>query len=77
MPGMSWRGDKGMAKMRPAIVFDAMRNAGLERPALSRFGFLPAFVVDRPWGSRLDLAIERLPLPDVFHAFQIFKGYRP
>jgi SAM-dependent methyltransferase len=75
--GMSWRGDKGMAKMRPAVVFEAMRSAGLTRPAVSRFGFLPAFVVDRPWGSRLDLVIDRFPLPDVFHAFQIFSGHRP
>ena len=77
MPGMSWRGDKGMAQMRPAVVFDAMRKAGLGRLALSRFGFLPAFVVDRPWGARLDLAMERLALPDVCHAFQVFSAQRP
>jgi len=74
VPGMTWRGDKGMAQMRPSVVFGAMRNAGLGRLALSRFGFLPSFVVDRRWGSRLDLAMERLPLPDVFHAFQIFSA---
>ncbi|MEP7305826.1 MAG: class I SAM-dependent methyltransferase [Acidobacteriota bacterium] len=76
-PGMTWQGDKGMTRMRPGVVFGAMRNAGLVRPALSRFGFLPAFVVDRPWGSRLDLAMERLALPDVCHAFQIFSAERP
>ena len=77
MRGMTWRGDKGLAQMRPSVVLGAMRRAGLRRAALSRFGFLPAFVVDRRWGSRLDLAIERLPLPDVFHAFQIFSAQRP
>jgi len=76
MRGMTWRGDKGMAQMRPSVVFGAMRNAGLSRLAVSRFGFLPAFVVDRRWGSRLDLAMERLPLPDVFRAFQIFSAHR-
>jgi 2-polyprenyl-3-methyl-5-hydroxy-6-metoxy-1,4-benzoquinol methylase len=76
MRGMTWRGDKGMAQMRPAVVFGAMRNAGLSRLTVSRFGFLPAFVVDRLWGSRLDLAMERLPLPDVCHAFQIFTAHR-
>ncbi len=74
MRGMTWRGDKGMAQMRPGVIFGAMRDAGLSRLAVSRFGFLPAFVVDRPWGSRLDLAMERLPLPDVSHAFQIFSA---
>ena len=75
MPGMTWQGDKGMAQMRPNVVFGAMRHAGLSRLALSRFGYLPSFVVDRPWGSRLDLAMERLRLPDVFHAFQIFSAH--
>ena len=74
MRGMTWRGDKGMAQMRPSVVFGAMRHAGLSNLAVSRFGFLPAFVVDRRWGSGLDLAMERLPLPDVCHAFQIFSG---
>jgi SAM-dependent methyltransferase len=76
MPGMTWRGDRGMAQMRPAVVFAAMKSAGLSRLTLSRFGFMPGFVVDRAWGSRLDLAMERLPLPDVFHAFQIFRAQR-
>lgn len=76
MPGMTWQGDKGMARMRPGVVFGAMRNAGLRELALARFGFLPAFVVDRPWGSRLDLAMERVPLPDILHAFQIFSARR-
>jgi 2-polyprenyl-3-methyl-5-hydroxy-6-metoxy-1,4-benzoquinol methylase len=76
MRGMTWRGDKGMAQMRPAVVFGAMRNAGLSRLTMSRFGFLPAVVVDRSWGARLDLALERLPLPDVCHAFQIFSAHR-
>jgi SAM-dependent methyltransferase len=77
MPGMTWRGDKGMARMRPRVVFDAMRQAGLLRFSVSRFGFLPAFLVDRPWGSRLDRAMERLFLPDLLHAFQIFRADRP
>jgi SAM-dependent methyltransferase len=77
MRGVTWRGDKGIAQMRPSVVFGAMRSAGLSRLAVSRFGFLPSFVVDRPWGSRLDHAMERLPLPDVFHAFQIFSAQHP
>jgi SAM-dependent methyltransferase len=76
MPGMTWRGDKGMTQMRPPVVFKAMRSAGLTQPALTRFGFLPAFVVDREWGSQLDRAMERLPLPDILHAFQIFSARR-
>ncbi len=54
----------------------APRKAGLREPAVTRFGFLPAFVTDRVWGSQLDLALEHLPVPDVLHAFQIFSARR-
>jgi SAM-dependent methyltransferase len=76
MRGITWQGDKGMMQMRPRIVRDAMLKAGLHESAVTRFGFLPAFVTDRAWGSRLDAALERLPLPDVLHAFQIFSARR-
>lgn len=76
MRGMTWQGDKGMARMRPGVVFAAMRNAGLSDLAVERFGFLPAFVVDRAWGARLDLALEHMPSPDVLRAFQIFSARR-
>lgn len=77
MPAMTWRGDKGMLQMRPRVIFDAMRHAGLGDPVVTRFGFLPAMVTDRSWGSQLELELERLPLPDVLHAFQIFSARRP
>jgi SAM-dependent methyltransferase len=77
VPGVTWQGDKGIARMRPKLVFGAMRDAGLVGTALTRFGFLPAFVVNRTWGARLDLGLQRLPLPDIFQAFQIFSACRP
>ncbi len=76
-PGMTWQGEKGMSRMRPKVVFQAMRRAGLHRPAVTRFGFLPSIVVDRTWGARLDAGLERFGLPDVLHAFQVFSAERP
>ncbi len=75
-PGMTWRGDKGIAKMRPNIVLPAMKRAGLCEAHSRPFGFLPAVLGDRPWGARLEAGLERLSLPDATHAFQIFTAVR-
>jgi SAM-dependent methyltransferase len=75
-PGMTWEGDKGMARMRPGIVARAMGRAGLARFELARFGVFPAFVNDRAWGARLDAALDRIPLPTICRAFQIFLAHR-
>lgn len=75
-PGMTWQGDKGMLHMRPSVIFRAMRNAGLARPAVTRFGVFPSFVVDRPWGARLAVLTERLLPWNVCRAFQVFRAER-
>lgn len=75
-PGMTWEGDKGMTRMRPGLVFRALRQVGMARFGLTRFGVVPAFVGDRPWGARLDIALDRIPLPGMCRAFQIFLAHR-
>jgi SAM-dependent methyltransferase len=75
-PGMTWQGDKGMAQMRPGVVFRALEQTGMTRFGLTRFGVFPAFVVDRRWGARMDAALDRVPLPGMFRAFQIFLAHR-
>jgi SAM-dependent methyltransferase len=75
-PGMTWEGDKGMARMRPGLVFRALEQVGLDRFGLTRFGVFPAFVTDREWGARLDAALDRIRLPGMCRAFQIFLAHR-
>ena len=75
-PGMTWAGDKGMTRMRPGLVSRAMARAGMTRFGLTRFGVFPAAVNDRAWGTRLDAALDRVPLPAVCRAFQIFVAHR-
>ena len=76
-PGMSWAGDKGILKMRPRIVFDAMESAGLRSPSMERFGFFPPFLANTGVGTRAERMLERLPLVRPFRAFQLFRGDGP
>lgn len=77
VPDMSWSGDKGILEMAPTRMFRAMRDAGLENPALDRFGFLPPFLVNRSWGPGIEDALERVRLWQRFLPFQIFRADVP
>jgi SAM-dependent methyltransferase len=77
VPGMSWKGDKGIVGMRPENVHRAMDSAGLENLALHRFGFFPPFVTNRAWGTALETAFEGLRLWHRFLPFQLFRGEVP
>jgi SAM-dependent methyltransferase len=77
VPGMSWRGDKGILDMRERKVFGVMREANLERPAVERFGFLPPFAVNRSLGERAEEALERVPLWSRLLPFQLYRADVP
>jgi len=74
VPGMNWRGDRGILSMREDTVFDAMRTAGLRNPSLDRFGFLPPFLVNRPWGPRVEDTLESFRPWRKLLPFQLFRG---
>lgn len=76
-PGMTWAGERGLLRMRPAPVFQAMRAAGLNPLAVERFGCLPPQIVNQSWGERLEELCERAPLPRSMRPFALFKGQRP
>jgi SAM-dependent methyltransferase len=61
-PRMTWKGDGGMAKMRPDVVFPAMKTAGLTNLSINRFGFFPPFITNTTWGIKLEKKLERFPL---------------
>jgi SAM-dependent methyltransferase len=77
MPHMSWQGDKGIVHMRSGPIFRAMQIAGLHRPTMARFGFFPPFLTNQQWGSRVEAALERLPILRPFLPFQLFRGELP
>ena len=75
-PGMTWEGDKGILRMRPKTVFEAMLASGLEAPRTRRFGLFPPFAANREVGSKLERRLERFPLWRPALAFQLFGALR-
>ncbi|HTX90643.1 MAG TPA: methyltransferase domain-containing protein [Anaerolineales bacterium] len=76
-PRMTWKGDGGMAKMHPGVIFPAMRAAGLESPDRHRFGFFPPFLTNTRWGLWIEKRLEKFPLWRPLLPAVIFSGRRP
>jgi 2-polyprenyl-3-methyl-5-hydroxy-6-metoxy-1,4-benzoquinol methylase len=76
-PGMTWKGDRGILKMRPKTVFAAMARAGMQETSTRRFGLFPPFVANLEGGSDAERALERVPLWRPLLAFQLFRATRP
>jgi len=76
-PEMSFEGERGMRDMRPQTIGPAMVRAGLDSTTFTRFGYFPPFVTNQRWGARLETALERLPMWQPAHPFQLFGGERP
>jgi SAM-dependent methyltransferase len=57
-PGMTWEGDGGLVRMRPAVLDAAARPAGLEAMAVRRFGFAPPAIANRPRGAAIERRLE-------------------
>ena len=76
-PGMSWKADAGILKMRRRLIFRAMREAGLEPTDHLKFGFLPPALSERGPLMGLDDFAERIRPLRPFLPFQVFAGQRP
>jgi SAM-dependent methyltransferase len=74
---MTWAGDRGMARMRPGVIFPAMRAGGLTSLSLHRFGFFPPFAANLPWGMWLEKRLEKVPLWRPLLPAALFSGRRP
>lgn len=75
-PGMTFRGDGGVAGMRAGRVLPALRRAGFGRARARRYGLFPPRLANLPAGRRVEARLERLPLPPAVSAFQLFSGVR-
>jgi SAM-dependent methyltransferase len=71
-PGMTWEGDGGIVRMRPARLQSAAAASGLVRFETERFGALPPVLVNRAWGAALERALEAVPGWKWGRAFQLF-----
>jgi SAM-dependent methyltransferase len=76
-PGMKWRAERGLTRMRRDVIFDACHRAGLDACELSRFGFFPPTVANLPAGRAVERVLERVPIWRAALPFQLFKAHRP
>ncbi|UCV20291.1 class I SAM-dependent methyltransferase [Ferribacterium limneticum] len=73
-PRMTWKGDGGVARMRPGLVLPALERAGFVDARSTAFGFFPPFITNRGWGATLETLLERARVFSPLHAFQIFSA---
>ena len=73
-PGMTWRGDGGVARMRPRVVLGAMERAGFRELGAEPFGLFPRSLRNRPWGGWLERRFETALPFRWLRAFQVFHG---
>lgn len=73
-PGMTFRGDGGIARMRPGVLLPAFERAGFRDLRIDRYGLFPPGLANTDLGARVERRLERLaPLRPVL-AFQILSG---
>lgn len=75
-PGMTWKGDHGMVKIRRHPVARALAGAGFDDLYWKRFGFFPPFLTNSPLGA-LERPLEAFPLWRGALPFQLFGGRLP
>lgn len=75
-PKMTWKGDKGILKMRPRLLFPALKRAGFLHPAVDRSGFFPPFLTDLKGGVALEKKLEKFPLWKPLLPFQLFTAQK-
>ena len=73
-PGMSWRGEPGILRMRPGWVLPALERAGYDMLQQTSYGFLPPALACRRWGRALELHLERWSAVACLRAYRVFSG---
>lgn len=72
-PGMNWKGDKGVALMRPNLFRRAAQYAHLQLDEIEKYGFFPPFVVNKPIGMKLEKILEKPKVLKPILPFQLIR----
>jgi SAM-dependent methyltransferase len=76
-PGMSFKGEPGIPRMRPSVVFPILRRLGFEAIRTELYGALPPFVANTAPGAVAERAIELIrPLRSI-SAYRVFAARVP
>ena len=76
-PGMSWRADRGVARMTQGRLTSALRDAGFTDVRADRQGALPPMLLNRRWGPAAEDALGRVRPLRRFAAFQLVGATAP
>ena len=76
-PGMRWRAERGLLRMRRSTVLTAMTEAGLDDTRLRRFGFFPPQIANRAAAVPIERMLEAVPVWRAALPFQLFSATRP
>ena len=76
-PRMTWRGERGLLKMRSRGVHAALRRQGFVDCRTESFGLFPPAIVNHRLGLRLEDALQHSRFARAAHAFQIFSAGLP
>lgn len=73
-PEMRWKGERGMLKMHPDVIFASMQRGGLSACSVERFGFFPPFITNRRLGPPAEDRLSKIRLLQRVLPFQLFGG---
>ena len=75
-PGMSFRGDGGIVRMRPGVFRTAFGRAGFSDVRIARYGLFPPLLGNTRAGAAAERAAERLRPVRPLLAFQVVSATR-
>ncbi len=75
-PGMSWKGEVSIPKMRPAVVFPLLETRGFVEIVSSRYGMLPPVIANTALGGTVERGLEWMPPLRPLSAYRTFHARR-
>lgn len=76
-PGMSWRVERGITRMRPSVMRRSTAEAGLVDFSAGQFGFFPPFLANRRWAPTVEAVLEGIRPFRPFLPFRLFLARKP
>jgi SAM-dependent methyltransferase len=76
-PGMSFKGEPGITRMRPAVVFPILRRLGFEDVRTDLYGALPPVLANTAPGAVAERAIELVRPLRPLSAYRVFSARLP
>lgn len=76
-PGMSWKGEPSIPKMRPSVIFPALERQGFQDLRTDVYGALPPVIANTGAGGLAERAIEWVRPLRPFGAYRTFSAGLP